>query len=1685
MNAIARRVLPLAIAATVAVSLVSGLRLGGHKSVIDVQAKESFSGIEKIKTDIGEGQDFHVLEVTPGPDADHTWVGGQFGYLISGSEPTSLDTTLSAMSSLDGQSGRDRRSTYANTLISGLVNSGVASDKDDSAPLHVSRVSDTAGGEYYHELWPWDADTSDQKKLTLDNDDSVTLTGCRAVEKDGGAYNTVGSDSYVSSEGGGYNQRVTDENPYETLDSVFSDDTSFEEDRHLYVFYKLQIRKYDNTSDIPADSIIFSRKKGDTAASWEYDYLASVRHLYSSTSEYAAGGEYAAAPVMGSQMTMSLKELKDDAVSAADTGSIQSFWCVRMILREKPFEKAADGEQSYFAFSSATFRYVGAGKGDYDITGIDTANIVSDDTVTSASKTTILYSEVRYTGGYTNNNWFLRHTLDYDESDITDDVKSKVHVDYVTPEQVSEKSNDNGQSQAFADYDLVVLSAGFDPTASSPAFGHNDNAYDALDRDSALAKGLRLYLDDKGPVIADISAVSDKAFGGKSTNPLFNKKDATLPGIDQSASPATDAYGMVQNSVYVFADNATENYITMANAEYGTVFPEDQYRTEGTPFYDVYDDIVYENSIRKQNGGTELLTESASEGEAVRYIINYRNKRPRVKKDTIRVLDLEPENVKYLKDDKSEASFKKNTIMPMLSGGGYTADKVKVVTMTTNTLAGLTDELSESYDLVYIGDYRGERKDFHTSGMNGLVYYNIGGQYWNSNSALNVYTGYLDRDYDLSKQKKTTWNSYRYPGNDISKKKGAQLEAFIEQGKPVVLSDALIEKDEDTGVMSVSKKTVDANTRLYELLEDNISSHSNIMCQSDAMSASGTVEIASYVAVSAPHLNMIKEPEAYDQKDPYGHVIGGSSAYVDGKRKDGTKNLDFTFQVINETELDPARTSYNVSVYADLNNDGVFKDEEQITDLTVSRDGAAIPSDAITGDIQTSLAPTIEVSAPLPDSMQGAVTWKLVVEKNANTDIGESESDMTRCSRKGVSFVGLNDRSQKIKIRVLQICALPEFAANSSDNTFYSRYLWPGVEAMEISKSGTSTLWKYLKEAKTSNPVLDDYDIVVDSVRGAKAAYQLMTGEKNTVRRNGATVKTDWDGSWMDHYDMLLLGLSDVYGHFIANASNTVSGPSDPQVTAVYENIAEFIDNGKSVLFGHDNVFWCPINTGNTAGKTLYGYSTSASQGVNQWSTNWQTGFTEMIRILRTKAHMDLYGISDTTTTISVNGSEEYLGGSRFWNSDGKSDISSGILAQRPDSLSSAEIAQIENTTDYSVAYTPVSGGDRHANGTVSEVQGFSNATAKRIMHNIDPFCKNKADPKIYPGWTGSPDADLINPYKNQDTARGWRPFGKEPRELSADTREDKLEDSRNVDQVSKGQITSYPYNINEGDFKSGFDYTGSRAGITVSKVHGQWYTLNTNTDDINVWYTVEDTGDSRGYGYYGHDDTVNDYYIYNCGNITYTGAGHSGLDRITEQEAKLWVNTIIASYRVSESKPEAEFVTNAKGDTKTDSVSIRAYTDPDIREKSSGGYSPVPVTVEDAKTKISSAISSTKVYFKIEDSNIAKNKTFQADFFSDATRDDDSAAYTVDDADKIDLKCIYDPETDKKVDYKKLSSRKVYYIRLSDTKAAIDGLSDGSRTESELYLRPAITIGSGEPSYGDVIKLDIRVSQNKLFRIG
>lgn len=100
---------------------------------------------------------------------------------------------------------------------------------------------------------------------------------------------------------------------------------------------------------------------------------------------------------------------------------------------------------------------------------------------------------------------------------------------------------------------------------------------------------------------------------------------------------------------------------------------------------------------------------------------------------------------------------------------------------------------------------------------------------------------------------------------------------------------------------------------------------------------------------------------------------------------------------------------------------------------------------------------------------------------------------------------------------------------------------------------------------------------------------------------------------------------------------------------------------------------------------------------------------------------------------------------------------------------------------------------------------------------------------------------------------------------------------------INNGLINQYPFPI--GDIK-------------VADTHAQYYQLNLEDPNVVPWYTLNSTNkyDARNY-----------YYTYSRGNITYSGTGHS--NGFTEDEKKLFINTMIKASRGANHAPTIEVI--------------------------------------------------------------------------------------------------------------------------------------------------------------------------------
>ncbi len=155
------------------------------------------------------------------------------------------------------------------------------------------------------------------------------------------------------------------------------------------------------------------------------------------------------------------------------------------------------------------------------------------------------------------------------------------------------------------------------------------------------------------------------------------------------------------------------------------------------------------------------------------------------------------------------------------------------------------------------------------------------------------------------------------------------------------------------------------------------------------------------------------------------------------------------------------------------------------------------------------------------------------------------------------------------------------------------------------------------------------------------------------------------------------------------------------------------------------------------------------------------------------------------------------------------------------------------------------------------------------------------------------------------------------------------------ISQVNKGQITSFPYNVNTAfynntaersnyqtqDILSTSTYDGNYHKLDNTS-NNQYTQVNLYDEDVTVWYTLANDKDgdnvSTSPGFTNHyNDVSNAFYIFSKGNITYTGAGNA--NQVPQGiEKNLFINTMIASYRPVEIAPEITISDSVGGESIT-----------------------------------------------------------------------------------------------------------------------------------------------------------------------
>ncbi|MBP3234129.1 MAG: Ig-like domain-containing protein [Eubacterium sp.] len=201
------------------------------------------------------------------------------------------------------------------------------------------------------------------------------------------------------------------------------------------------------------------------------------------------------------------------------------------------------------------------------------------------------------------------------------------------------------------------------------------------------------------------------------------------------------------------------------------------------------------------------------------------------------------------------------------------------------------------------------------------------------------------------------------------------------------------------------------------------------------------------------------------------------------------------------------------------------------------------------------------------------------------------------------------------------------------------------------------------------------------------------------------------------------------------------------------------------------------------------------------------------------------------------------------------------------------------------------------------------------------------------------------------------------------------------TEQNNKGIITMYPFGIGDN--------------FTISATAPVDYALDIEDDDVVVYYSLAGGMLGTASALFAADpkDGQNNYFLYQKGNITYTGAGHgsvTGYGRENNYERKLFINCIVNAGKKSAKGPSIrlyDLKDRNDGDIDMDDVKndranfdiVRCdYSDCDYfteiaKESDFEGFNYIP-------TIMSGNIKTLKIYYNVDHTSELASKTIEPD---------------------------------------------------------------------------------------------------------
>lgn len=581
----------------------------------------------------------------------------------------------------------------------------------------------------------------------------------------------------------------------------------------------------------------------------------------------------------------------------------------------------------------------------------------------------------------------------------------------------------------------------------------------------------------------------------------------------------------------------------------------------------------------------------------------------------------------YAKDSEKQNKFAHCVNLGIVyDSSAFVDGNITRTTMTASEFVGHIDDIASEYDIIYIGDkilkksYMAKTLDTQNftspliTGTGDYRYVHVGDgvQATEGTEHLLKLLGQLDNEYDHNSDgtlwtQKGYWTNpntrgvqwhpdsngttiinrfapfntygsnsggyFRGSGNDMTKQQYEELLDFVKSGYPVILGSKLVTSDR-----TANDKTVDSASWYYQFINEALK-YSNVV--TDEELENKEKDISFYSNLAKPVITFDEDggmpPEPPRMIKKQNGTFGYESVTEDRNYIDG--ELKFKFTVTNDSDAAPAVTTYNCSLYIDLNFDGNLS-EKEVQDNYIQvqdSDGNVISQvEDENGNQRYELKPGKQYTLirKIPKDYYKLITWKLEISSNRNSYIHTSVM--------GYAKQHNSDLNAKQDINVLQL--IPD----------------------------KNSHWDLSNDSRFDNMIsqIEDFNI-------------------NIVTKTVTEINNSYDQKSMENLladkQMLILGFADVYQDI---------SDEKGQVKA----IKKFIQDGKSIIFAHDTTSYVNYSRDgiyNKIASTEYGKDENTNRFYDEWLFNTAENPTwglSLNKVLRSIVGMDRYGITSTKT---------------------------------------------------------------------------------------------------------------------------------------------------------------------------------------------------------------------------------------------------------------------------------------------------------------------------------------------------------------------------------------------------------------------------------------------------------------------